>query len=292
MDISTSTLINGAAKASVNGVSIQSSGTTLSSATIDSAGTAITLVFSGTVTHSASTEPTLAATAGSSGTSPSNPTLTYTSGSGTNTIVYGISRAVNITAVETMTISYTSGGALSGVATFTNTSTTNNSTAQTYTSKDTFGADSSDSPNFADASTRTYITSEVVAGSSYVVTKVELRMKRVDGGGSAPDIVCEIRSDTGTAPGNPPLATSTNTIVSSDVSTSQGWIPLVFTGLSMSNGTHYYIGIKASTTSGTNYYTARSGSVSTGDIQQSVAGTTTWGATGTRPWYIRTYSSP
>jgi len=166
------------------------------------------------------------------------------------------------------------------------------SSAATYTLKDTFGADSSDSPNFADNSARTYLSSEVVAGSDYTITKVELRMKRVDGGGSAPDIVCEIRADAGTKPDTPPLATSTNTVVSADVSTSQGWVTFLFTGLAVTNGTTYYIGVKASSTSATNYYTCRSGAVSSGDVQQSAAGTTTWGATGTRKWYQRTYTSP
>jgi len=161
----------------------------------------------------------------------------------------------------------------------------------TYTLEDTFGADSSDSPNFADNSTRTYLSSEIVAGSNYTIARVELRMKRV-GSGTASDIVCEIRADAGTKPNASPLATSTNTITSADVATTQGWITFYFTGLAVTNGTHYYIGIKASSTSASNYYTCRSGAIASGDIQQSAAGTTTWGATGTRQWYQRTYSSP
>lgn len=162
----------------------------------------------------------------------------------------------------------------------------------TYTLQETFGADSSDSPSFADNSARTYLSSEVVVTGNYTITRIELRMKRVTAGGSAPDIVCEIRADAGTKPDASPLATSTNTIVSADVSTSQGWIAFDFTGLAVTNGTHYYIGIKASSTNAAEYYTCRSGAIASGDVQQSAAGTTTWGATGTRMWYQRTYVSP
>lgn len=162
----------------------------------------------------------------------------------------------------------------------------------TYTLQETFGGDSSDSPNFADASGQTYMSSEVVAGSSYTITKIELRMRRVTAGGSAADLVCEIRADAGTKPDTPPLATSTNTVVSADVSTSQGWITFTFTGLAVTSGTHYYIGVKASSVDAAEYYTCRGGGIGSGDVQKSVAGTTTWATQSTRQWYQRTYVSP
>ena len=170
--------------------------------------------------------------------------------------------------------------------------TVSSSLEPSYTLRDTFGTDVFDGIVFANTSTRTYVTSEVVVGSDYTITKIELRMLRVDGGGVAGDLVCEIRGDTGTAPDTPPLATSTNTIVSADVSTGQVWVAFLFTGLSVTNGTHYYIGVKASSVDAANYYTGRGGVLSSGDVQNSTAGTVSWSALGTRQWYQRTYSSP
>lgn len=166
-----------------------------------------------------------------------------------------------------------------------------NSASLTYTLQQTFGSDTSSTPNFAQSLIRTYATSEVVVSGNYTITKVELHMLRV-GSGTAPDLVAEIRADAGTQPDTPPLATSTNTIVSADVGTSMQWVTFIFAGLAVTNGTTYYIGVKASSVDASNYYTARSGAFGTGEIRSSQLGTTTWGTEGTRPWWIRTYSSP
>ena len=109
---------------------ISASAPTLSSATINPAGTQLTLVFSASVTVGA----------GGDGGFVLNPTgadvtLTYVSGSGSNTLVYSISRAILQTAEETAVLDYTQPGngieATTGgtdVATFASASVTNNST--------------------------------------------------------------------------------------------------------------------------------------------------------------------
>ncbi len=110
-------------------------GPTLTSATINPAGTQLTLVFSASVTVGAGgnggfvLDPTGA-----------DVTLTYVSGSGSNTLVYSISRAILRTAEETAVLNYTQPGdgieATSGgvdVATFTSATVTNNSTQSSGT---------------------------------------------------------------------------------------------------------------------------------------------------------------
>ena len=136
------------------------------------------------------------------------------------------------------------------------------------------------------------MSSEILAGASYTITKIELRFKKVTAGGTGANVVCEIRADTGTRPDTPPLATSTNTIAAADVSTSQGWITFLFTGLAVTNGTRYYIGVKCDSTNAAEYYTCRGGATSSGDVQKSAAGTTSWSVQSSRQWYQRTYVSP
>jgi len=81
-----------------------------------------------------------------------------------------------------------------------------------YTLQETFGADSSDSPNIADSGVRKYVTGKCTPSSSYTLTRYELRMKR-NGAGTAPDLVGKLYGDngSGTAP-NSRLATRPNTI--------------------------------------------------------------------------------
>jgi len=166
----------------------------------------------------------------------------------------------------------------------------NTSGGATYTLQETFGADTNQF-DFANTGIRTYISSEILAGSSYTITQVEVRILRV-GAGSAPDLVCEIRADTGSQPDTPPLATSTNTIVSADVGTSMQWVAFQFAGLAVTNATRYYLGLKASSVDASNYYTARGGAISSGDVQSSLAGTTSWSGLSSRQWWQRTYVSP
>ncbi len=98
---------------------------TLASATINAAGTSLTLVFSEAVTFTASTGFALTTT------TPGR-TVTYASGTGTNTLVYTISSAVF--SFETATLDYTQPGngiqdlAHNLLASFSGASVTNNST--------------------------------------------------------------------------------------------------------------------------------------------------------------------
>ncbi len=107
---------------------------TLSTVTIGTNGTTLTLVFDETVVATINTGWTITPSGGAA-------TLTYASGSGTNSLVYTISRTIYSS--ETATTSYTQPGngiedvALNDLASITNRATTNNSTqvavASTFT---------------------------------------------------------------------------------------------------------------------------------------------------------------
>lgn len=164
------------------------------------------------------------------------------------------------------------------------------STGTTYSLQQTFGTDTSDAVTPTSASNRKYIGSAATPDANYTITRVELYLKRVDGGGAAADLVCEIRADNSGVPGTL-LATSTNTIVSADVSTSYGWAAFNFTGLAVTNGTPVYLVVKGATTDAANYYTWRGGALATGDIERSSDGAS-WANISNRQCYARTYVSP
>lgn len=124
-----------------------------SSASINSAGTELTLTFTAAVTRGSGYSDaniTLAVTNGAEGTSSSGAgsgtgnaaTVTYSSGDGSTALVYTLSRTFNLTAVETCTVSIaqpgdglednTTGDDVSAVSAQ---AVTNSSTAQTYTTR-------------------------------------------------------------------------------------------------------------------------------------------------------------
>jgi hypothetical protein len=117
--IDTSSTINGVTPvAAVNGLAVQAAaggGFELLSATIDTAGTSLTLVYSAAA--EAGTDGangwSLTMAAGARGTNPGAVTATYSSGAGTSTWTYALARTdkpVNATLYETATLSYTQPG--------------------------------------------------------------------------------------------------------------------------------------------------------------------------------------
>ncbi len=217
---------------------------TLSSATINTAGSTMTLAFSESVSVGAG---------GNSGWTTSlsggAATLSYASGSPGTSLVYNISRTIN--SGETGTVAYTQpGNGVEGttggadVATISSSAVTNNSTAVSYTATDATGGvlNSGISTQYDDG-----LTSNFVAGSSYTLTKAQLKLKKSGTGGGG-TIVVKIYTDSSGAPG-----TLLGTSDSVAVSTLTGTPTFTdFTGLNVSitSGTTYWVAFLQSTTGG------------------------------------------
>lgn len=159
-----------------------------------------------------------------------------------------------------------------------------------YTLQQTFGADTANGSNIQSAANRTYAVSICTPDANYTITRVDLRMLRVDGGGSAPTLTARIYSDSSTVP-NTLLASSTNTVVSADVGTSMQWVTFYFSGLAVTSGTPIWIGVSGNTSNASNYYVFRGGAISSGTVDNSTAGSS-WATLSTRAWYIQAYVSP
>lgn len=159
-----------------------------------------------------------------------------------------------------------------------------------YTLEETFGTDTSNGSNIGNNVNRVYVSSQVTAADTYTLTKLALRILRVDGGGSAPNLVAEIRSDSTGSPGSV-LAESTNTVLSAEVGTSMQWVDFLFAGLSITSTTVYWLGLRCSTSDASNYYTFRGGAISSGAVSSSSNGLA-WSGLSSRQWYQQTFSSP
>jgi len=159
-----------------------------------------------------------------------------------------------------------------------------------YTLEETFGTDASDGSNIGDSANRVYVSSQVTAANTYTLTKLALRLRRVDGGGSAANLVGEIYDENTGAPGTL-LAESTNTITSAQVGTTMQWVDFLFAGLSITSTTIYWLGLRCSGADASNYYVFRGGAISSGSVSSSSNGLT-WSALSTRKWYQQTFVSP
>ncbi len=124
-----------------------------------------------------------------------------------------------------------------------------------------------------------YVISLHTAAATYTLTRIDIQMLRI-GTGTAGNVTGGIYADSFGSPGSL-LASSTNTIVSSDVATTEGPITFSFSGLSVASGTSYWFGASDSTVSGVNSYRIRAGALATGTTNKSADGLT-WAALGTR----------
>jgi hypothetical protein len=98
--------------------------------------------------------------------------------------------------------------------------------------------------NFGTDSTRVYLGTYFVAGSSYNITRVDLALKKV--GSPTFTVTVEIRGNTANAPGTV-LATSSTTISASTLTT--GELPYTFDipSTALTSGTTYWVVVKLST---------------------------------------------
>lgn len=102
-----------------------------------------------------------------------------------------------------------------------------------------------------DSANRVYVGTDFVAASSYTLTRFDLYLLRI--GSPTGNITAYIYSNSGGAP-NTLLGTSTNTIDASTISdASPEWITWNFSGVSLSNGTVYWIEITKSAGDDSNY---------------------------------------
>lgn len=158
----------------------------------------------------------------------------------------------------------------------------------TYSLQETFGANTANGSTMQSSSSRTYVVSICTPGASYTITRVDLRMFRT--GTGAATLTARIYSDSSTTPATL-LASSTNTVDSADVSTTESWVTFYFAGQAVTSGTPIWIGVSGATTDASNYYTFRGAATSTGTIDSSSNGSA-WSGLSTRAWYIQTYVSP
>lgn len=150
----------------------------------------------------------------------------------------------------------------------------------------TFG-DDANQVGFADGGLRVYLSSSNSPAASHTLCQLNLRMYQ--SGSTAADLVAEIRSNNAGVPGAV-LATSSNTVHSSDVGPTEQWVAFSFSGVPLAQGTTYWYGIKASGHSAANYYTAIDGDYLSGAIFMSADGTA-WSQNCSRAWYCQTYKS-
>lgn len=268
----------------------------VSSATVASDGNSVTVNFSASVSVGAGGSGGLAATmtAGSSGTSPGSVTLTYASGAPGTALVFNASRSINKSDVETLALAYTQPGngieATSGgtdLASFSGQGSTNSSTAQTYTLRETLGS-SAANLSLGDVSTNPYVASKSTAAASYVLTKAEVNLLKVGSPGGV--ITAKMYADSSGAPGSL-LASSTNTKAATDVLTTESFIAFLFSGQSVSSSSVYWYAAFSSAVNNTNYYRLRGGASASGTVDSSSDGST-WAGYNNRALNVKTYSSP
>jgi hypothetical protein len=124
------------------------------------------------------------------------------------------------------------------------------------------------------SSSYAYAAGSFTPTSSYTLTKVALYLLKV----SAPTfpITVYIYSDSSDTP-NVAIATATNTIDSSTLSTSTyGWFEALFNGIALTSGTKYHIVIYASSFSTTNWVRWGYYATVTGQTVKYSANGTTW----------------
>lgn len=164
------------------------------------------------------------------------------------------------------------------------------SSALTYTLQQTFTVSSQISGTIlpGNSAADTYVATAASANANYTLTKLGAFMLR-NGGGSASNLVAKIWADSSSNVGTL-LGTSTNTIASSDVTSSATEIPFYFSGVSLTNATPYWFGVYSATNDAVNYYSVWA-QVGSGVTNRSADGSS-WSNVSTRQWYMKTYISP
>jgi hypothetical protein len=163
--------------------------------------------------------------------------------------------------------------------------------ALTYTQQGSpFGTNVAVGSNLGNGSSTRYVNGTITIGvSTFTCTKVRLVIGR--SGTGAPLLTGYIWADSAGVPGTL-LATSTNTVDGTTLATGGGDADFLFSGVSLVNGTTYWVGASASAIDAANYNTIRGGSTSSGLLYRSPDGTT-WSNTGvTRIINATLYSSP
>jgi len=154
-----------------------------------------------------------------------------------------------------------------------------------YTLKETFFTNAS-TWVLADNAARLAGATKVTPASSYTLRQIGMHVKR--NGTGAPSLVAKIYADS-TGVVSTLLATSTNTVVSATVPTSADYVLWQFTGLALTSGTPYWLGLQAASTDASNNYTATVGAFSSGVVHGSSDGITFSSAL-SRGWLCQTYS--
>jgi hypothetical protein len=222
---------------------------TVVSAEILADGETLEVVFSKAVTGDGSGF-TLTPSGGAAG-------LTYVSGDETSTWTFSIGRV--ITEVETATLAYDSGvGDAAAVdnslalATFTGGAVTNSSEqADGATLKDTITGDVNDNQCF-NASGREYISTAWIAGSSYTLTRADLFLRRNNLNTGL--ITLRLHADDGTGKPGTVLATSTTSLDSATLASSNAYYQFEFAGYALTIGVKYHLSVyKEGIINGGNY---------------------------------------
>lgn len=162
----------------------------------------------------------------------------------------------------------------------------------TYSLQETIGAVTTQfATKLASTASVRYFSSSHSPASNFTLTKLEIYLLRFTAGGSAGDLFAEVRSDSSGTPGSV-VATSTNTLVSADISDSTpAYYGFLFTGASLTSGTPYWFTIKSSVISAAENYALYTGVSGVGAIYRSDDGST-WTSTSTRKAGMKLYISP
>ncbi len=131
---------------------------------------------------------------------------------------------------------------------------------------------STNAANFGNADGRQYLSSSFTASASYTMIRTKIYMKKY--GSMSLNIYCYIWSNSLNKPSSS-LATATNTIATSSLTTSYDWYTYNFTGLAINATTMYHVVLYMNSADANNYGIIGGGAVA-GQYRNTSADTITW----------------